>query len=121
MEILRVTVSLVLLASSMALGCSDEFSPDLIRPSSNDVGAPPDAGIAPTDDAGAVPNDAAGGGLPEVAPVGPPMTGLHVVGNQILDAQGQTVVLHGVNRSGTEYKCVSGGGIFEGPSNEASI
>jgi hypothetical protein len=43
------------------------------------------------------------------------------VGNQIEDAQGNPWVLHGVNRSGTEYKCIQGGGIFDGPSDEASV
>ena len=34
---------------------------------------------------------------------------------------GAPVILHGVNRSGTEYQCVKGAGIFDGPSDEASI
>src|SRR5476649_1157413 len=49
------------------------------------------------------------------------MTGLHVVGNTIQTASGQTVVLHGVNRSGTEYACVGGTNVFDGPSDAASI
>ena len=48
-------------------------------------------------------------------------TGLHAVGNHIEDATGQTIVLHGVNRSGTEYKCIQSGGIFDGPSTDASV
>jgi endoglucanase len=31
------------------------------------------------------------------------------------------VVLHGIDRSGTEYACVQGNGIFDGPSDQASI
>ena len=46
---------------------------------------------------------------------------LHVSGNKLVNANGSTVVLHGVNRSGTEYKCVQGGGIFDGPNDQASI
>lgn len=34
------------------------------------------------------------------------MTGLHVDGNTIKNGAGQAVRLRGVNRSGTEYKCV---------------
>ena len=29
--------------------------------------------------------------------------------------------MHGVNRSGTEYACIQGWGLFDGPSNDASI
>ena len=42
-------------------------------------------------------------------------TGLRVVGNEIHDASGQPVILRGVNRSGTEYRCVEGKGFFDGP------
>jgi endoglucanase len=62
---------------------------------------------------------------PTPAPVGPAAsypTGLHVAGNQIVDGDGNVVVLHGANRSGSEYMCVhSGGSIFDGPSDEASV
>jgi hypothetical protein len=47
--------------------------------------------------------------------------GLHVVGNHIEDAAGSTVVLHGVNRSGTEYRCVQSSAFFDGPSSESSV
>jgi hypothetical protein len=56
-----------------------------------------------------------------VTPVGPAMAGLHVVGNHIENADGATVVLRGVNRSGTEYQCVHNVGIFDGPGTEASV
>jgi endoglucanase len=125
MKILRVTGPLLLVASSTILGCADEFSPDPIGASRDaDAGAPIEADIAQNTDDGGVPSNAEGGALLDVGavgPVGPPMMGLHVVANQILNAQGLPVVLHGVNRSGTEYKCVNGSGIFDGPSNEASV
>jgi hypothetical protein len=38
-----------------------------------------------------------------------------------LDANGNVVHLHGVNRSGTEYACIQGWGIFDGPSDAASV
>jgi hypothetical protein len=51
--------------------------------------------------------------------------GLHVVSMpspHIEDESGKAVVLHGVNRSGTEYRCVqSGSTIFDGPSDEPSV
>ena len=59
-----------------------------------------------------------------VAPVARAATvpsGLHVSGNQILDAGGGIVRLIGVNRSGTEYRCIQGYGIFDGPSDDASV
>jgi hypothetical protein len=49
------------------------------------------------------------------------VTGIKVQGNKIVDATGQSVVLHGVNRSGTEYACVQGFGPFDGPSDATSI
>src|SRR5215475_1830437 len=56
-----------------------------------------------------------------VTPVGPVMTGLHLVGNHIENADGATVVLRGINRSGTEYQCAHNAGIFDGPATQASI
>jgi hypothetical protein len=56
-----------------------------------------------------------------VTPVGPEMLGLHVVGNHIENAAGSTVVLRGVNRSGTEYQCVHNVGIFDGLATVASV
>ncbi len=47
--------------------------------------------------------------------------GLHVQGNRLENADGRPVVLRGVNRSGTEYTCIHGYGIFDGPSNAASV
>jgi endoglucanase len=47
--------------------------------------------------------------------------GLHVVGNRLVDGSGHTVRLHGVNRSGTEYACIQGNGIFDGPATDASV
>jgi hypothetical protein len=47
---------------------------------------------------------------------------LQVSGNKLINsATGATVVLHGVNRSGTEYSCVQSNGIFDGPSDQASL
>jgi endoglucanase len=51
---------------------------------------------------------------------------LHVSGNHLVNARGQRVVLHGVDRSGGEYACVgtngsNGWGFFDGPVNQASV
>ncbi|HET6963738.1 MAG TPA: cellulase family glycosylhydrolase [Acidimicrobiales bacterium] len=46
---------------------------------------------------------------------------VHVVGNHLVNSGGATVQLVGVNRSGTEYACVQGWGIFDGPSDAASV
>ena len=114
MRNMRFLVSLFVAAGPApgVLGCS-EVPPDVTLTSA-DAGTM-DAGLAsPVDDGGAT-------ALPDVAPVGPPMTGLKVVGNVIHNGQDQTVVLHGVNRSGTEYECVQGGSIFDGFSDELSV
>ncbi len=50
-----------------------------------------------------------------------PAPQLHVSGNKLVNASGQPVLLHGVDRSGTEYACVQGNGIFDGPNDQASI
>jgi hypothetical protein len=46
---------------------------------------------------------------------------LHASGRELVNASGSQVILHGVDRSGTEYLCVQGTGIFAGPSDQASI
>ncbi|MGW2641590.1 cellulase family glycosylhydrolase [Streptomyces sp. NPDC001348] len=55
----------------------------------------------------------------------PPATGtapaLHVLGNKLVDAGGRTRRLLGVNRSGGEFMCVQGRGIWDGPVDDAAI
>jgi endoglucanase len=46
---------------------------------------------------------------------------LHVSGNKLVNASGQQVILRGVDRSGTEYACVQGNGIFDGEVDQAAI
>src|SRR5690348_7548489 len=46
---------------------------------------------------------------------------IRVSGNTLVDGRGKAVRLLGVNRSGTEYACVGGWGIFDGPSDAASV
>ncbi len=62
-----------------------------------------------------------GGNCAQGAPQDDYPRGLHAVGNVLQDANGTPVTLRGVNRSGTEYACVDGNGIFDGPSDEASV
>jgi hypothetical protein len=44
-----------------------------------------------------------------------------VSGNHVLGGNNQPVHLHGVNYSGTEFACIQGWGIFDGPSDDAMI
>ena len=46
---------------------------------------------------------------------------LHVSGNKLVSSTGATVTLHGVNRSGGEFACVQGNGIWDGPMDQASV
>jgi endoglucanase len=46
---------------------------------------------------------------------------LHVSGNELVSGTGHAVVLRGVNRSGAEYSCVGGKGIWDGPMGPASV
>src|SRR5215468_6831327 len=47
--------------------------------------------------------------------------GLHVSGNAILNSANQQIRLVGVNRSGGEYMCIQGRGIWDGPADAASV
>jgi endoglucanase len=47
--------------------------------------------------------------------------GLHVSANQLRSGDDRQLVLRGVNRSGTEYSCVQGRGIFDGPNSDRSV
>ncbi|MFD9356858.1 cellulase family glycosylhydrolase [Streptomyces sp. NPDC060031] len=46
---------------------------------------------------------------------------LSVTGNRLTDQNGATRRLLGVNRSGGEFMCVQGHGIFDGPVDDASV
>ncbi|WP_405140868.1 cellulase family glycosylhydrolase [Sphaerisporangium sp. NBC_01403] len=60
---------------------------------------------------------------PTVTPTVPPGAApkLHVSGNKIVNASGQAVRLLGANRSGGEFACIQGNGIWNGPMDDASI
>lgn len=51
----------------------------------------------------------------------PSSDGLRVAVNRIVNASGQPVQLHGVNRSGNEYACVDGWGFGDGPYDAPEI
>ncbi len=44
-----------------------------------------------------------------------------VSGNRLVNASGETVRLLGVNRSGSEYACLHGSEVFDGPVDRASV
>ncbi|MGW4817530.1 cellulase family glycosylhydrolase [Streptomyces sp. NPDC004227] len=64
---------------------------------------------------------------PSTPPTDPPPTGdgkapaLHVSGSKLVDAAGKNRRLLGVNRSGGEFMCVQGYGIWDGPVDDAAI
>lgn len=60
-------------------------------------------------------------GTPTAWSAPPPPAGLHVADAQLIDATGQPIRLLGVNRAGTEYACIQGWGIFDGPHDAASV
>ena len=50
------------------------------------------------------------------------MSGLHVDGNRIRNADGAAVRLVGVNRSSAEYMCVENSDtVFDGPADQAEV
>ncbi|MER6423702.1 cellulose binding domain-containing protein [Streptomyces sp. NPDC001137] len=62
---------------------------------------------------------------PSPTPTGPPAGGtapaLHVSGNKLVDTDGRNRRLLGVNRSGGEFMCVQGRGIWDGPVDDAAL
>src|ERR1700675_4466075 len=46
---------------------------------------------------------------------------VHVQGNHLVDASGNFLRLLGINRSGSEYMCVGGSSVFDGPVDAAAI
>jgi endoglucanase len=46
---------------------------------------------------------------------------VHVSGSELLNADGGRVILHGVDRSGGEWACMHGTGIWSGPMDQASV
>jgi endoglucanase len=81
----------------------------------------PTATPSPAPTATAAPSPTASASPSPAAPATGAAPQLHVSGNELVDAGGARVVLRGVDRSGTEYSCVQGNGIFDGPSDQASI
>ncbi|MBC9719344.1 cellulose binding domain-containing protein [Streptomyces sp. TRM66268-LWL] len=70
---------------------------------------------------GATCNEDSGGPTdPPDPPAGHPPA-LEVSGNKLVDAAGATRRILGVNRSGAEFMCVQGYGIFDGPVDDASV
>ncbi len=90
----RVT-GVAVLAASVATGVA-------VFSSAGSAASPPAFGLTAATNPGAAPQ-------------------LHVSGNKLVSATGQQVILHGVDRSGTEYACVQNKGIFDGPTSTASI
>ncbi len=89
-----------------------------------------DSGSGPGPPPTPTPTPSPTGPTPTPTPTGPtptptgPISGapeLSVTGNRLTDRNGATRRLLGVNRSGAEYMCVQGHGIFDGPVDDASV
>ena len=57
----------------------------------------------------------------EAFPAAPSGPSIAVSGNRLVDASGAPLRVAGVNRSGSEYACAQGWGLFDGPTDDASI
>jgi hypothetical protein len=49
------------------------------------------------------------------------LSGIRVSGAHVVNSAGTVLRLRGINRSGTEYACIQGWGIFDGPNTAASV
>jgi hypothetical protein len=81
-----------------------------IRPATGAVRAV-SGGVAPHGRPAPAPVAAPGGTAPQ----------LHVSGNELVNSTGRRVVLRGVDRSGPEWMCVQGYGIFDGPHHQWAV
>jgi hypothetical protein len=129
---LRLAGAVVVVASSAACGSSSGSA------TGGDGGFGADSGIVSADDAGGgadgegtSPGDGGSehdaGSLGEAGHEGGSAApGLHVVmgsggaPGHIVDGAGQMVTLHGADRSGTEYSCLSGS-FFDGPVDQNAV
>ncbi|MFD7735110.1 glycoside hydrolase family 5 protein [Kitasatospora phosalacinea] len=60
-------------------------------------------------------------GTARAHPEGAPAPALRAQGAAIVDSGGRPVALRGVNRVGGEYACVQGWGLWDGPTDDASV
>ena len=80
--------------------------------------SPPDAAAPPDADA---PLDADAPPDADSPADAAPRPGVYALGNRLVDESGRPIRLLGVNRSGAEYACIQGWGMFDGPVDSASI
>ncbi|WP_328535743.1 cellulase family glycosylhydrolase [Streptomyces sp. NBC_00344] len=79
-------------------------------------------GVTCDKDPGSSPSPSPTGTDPSQPPADPGTApALHASGNKLVDAKGAERHLYGVNRSGGEFMCVQGRGIFDGPVDDASV
>jgi hypothetical protein len=104
---------------------ADEAGPITSGPSEPGGAVVPDGGGSPAADAGRAPSGTDGGST-NASDGGSVASGLHVVmgsggsPGHIVDGSGKAVTLHGVDRSGTEFECLSGA-FSDGPVDQAGI
>jgi hypothetical protein len=120
--LLRLALAPAFLAhcnSPSSAGWGNQATPEAGATSGTGGGADPstssDAGSVTVEPASRRDAGTSGAGFDAGSPA-TAQAGLHVVGDHFVD-NGSTVRLLGVNHAGTEYQCVFGGGIFEGPSD----
>ena len=98
---------------------SDGQTGKTITLGSSDVGQTINVTVTASNDAGSA--QATSPGVGPVTSSSAGLNGIKAGDGEFVDGSGTPVMLHGVNRSGTEYTCVHGLGIFDGPSTAASI
>ena len=87
---------------------------------SSDVGQTIEAAVTAANSTGSA-SATSNGVVVSAASSGGPPDGIKVDGSKVVNDAGEVLHLHGVNRSGTEYACIQGWGIFDGPGDAASV
>ena len=101
--------------SCLAPGCGGTIGDETLAPG-GDGGASHGGGKNDGGSSGTGPSPDAGAGSD-----GGTVVALRASGNKLVDPSGAVVQLRGVSRAGTEYSCIQGNGIFDGPSDDASL
>jgi endoglucanase len=119
-----VPLASICVALGAPASCAAPYPPLSKRPPPGDarVVAPQPSALDTLAPAAPSSSEAAGPApVPAPSRAAPPRLAVRVDGARLVDARGDPLRLTGVDHSGTEYSCIKGTGIFDGPTDDAMI